>query len=54
MKDIKENVLYIGKVLGNKEQRYKLYIWNTIEQEKDSVYEYKITLNAVEDGGPGF
>ncbi len=54
LKDIKDNILYTGEILGKTKQKYKLYIWVNNEVEKDSVYEYKLEFNTIKSGGPGF
>ena len=54
LSDIKEDVLYTYEIEGNKEQRYKLYIWVNKDVEKDAIYEYKLTFNTIKTGGPGF
>jgi len=53
--EIKENILYTYEIAGKTSQRYKIYIWSTSDEtKKDDIYEYKISLNAIKDGGPGF
>jgi len=54
LKDIKDDILYVGEIEGNKKQEYKLYIWVINEIEKESNYEYKLKFNTIKSGGPGF
>ena len=54
LKDIKDNVLYTGEILGKTKQRYKLYIWVYKEVDKEAKYEYKLEFNTIKSGGPGF
>ena len=52
--DIKENILYTNEIEGGKTQKYKLYIWNTTDNEKDDKYAYQLKFNTIKAGGPGF
>lgn len=54
LKDVKDNVLYTGEILGKTKQKYKLYIWVTEEVAKEDNYEYKLEFNTIKTGGPGF
>ena len=53
LNNIKDGILYTGKVLGNSEQRYKLYIYKYDNSEGKN-YKYTIKLKAIVEGGPGF
>ena len=54
LKDVKDNILYTGEILGKTKQKYKLYIWVTDEVDKEDNYEYKLEFNTIKTGGPGF
>lgn len=55
LSDIENDILYTYEIKKNTSQRYKIYIWSKSEDTKnDDIYEYQITLNAIEDFGPGF
>lgn len=54
LKDVNDNVLYTGEILGKTKQKYKLYIWVTEEVAKEDNYEYKLEFNTIKTGGPGF
>lgn len=54
LKDIKDNLLYTYEINANTTQKYDLYIWSSVDQKEDSKYEYKLSFNAIKDGGPGF
>lgn len=54
---ITNDILYTGDINKDSSQRYKLYIWVTDHEtndEKEDVYEYQLSLNAIKEGGPGF
>ena len=54
LKDIKNNSLFHDKIAGNKKIEGKLYIWNASCSEDDLSYEYKLDLEVIKSGGPGF
>lgn len=54
LSNIKNNVLYTYEIDKNSKQKYDLYIWCTENQDEKSTFEYKLTFNAIKDGGPGF
>ncbi len=41
LKDVKNNILYNYEINANTTQKYDLYIWNTVEEEKDEKEENK-------------
>lgn len=53
LKDIKNNILYEGDIKSSKEQNYQLFIYKDSKAE-GSIYKYRLKLNAILDGGPGF
>ena len=54
LSSITSDILYQGMITGNTTQKYKLYIWSTVEPEEDAYYEYKLAFNTIKEGGPGF
>lgn len=57
LSSITNDILYTGDINKDSSQRYKLYIWVTDQEtndEKEDIYEYQLSLNAIKEGGPGF
>lgn len=54
LSDISNDILYTGSIKKNTEQRYKLYIWQEDVEDTNLLYEYQLSFNAINDGGPGF
>lgn len=52
--ELKDDVLYQGEAKDNSKQDFKLYIWSNTDYQEEDIYKYKLNIEAIKTGGPGF
>ena len=54
LNDLSKDILYNGEIDGNTKQDFKLYIWSNKDYQEEDVFKYKLDIQVIKTGGPGF